>query len=429
MQLQASDSPAGNVGCFMPRDDIIIQGCTLLCRNTHKIVQSRSLMDVNRGRDLDEPTSAAVQIHRDYTSFRDSIEGPLSNRGWTLQERELSLRILYYTKDQVIWECRECTASEESPMLKQKDDIPADGEYRRYWHDSRFDIVSSGDLAPRDELMTNQSFWRILDGVFGAPSKLGCDSDTILRKWYVLTEAYSCRQLTVKRDKLPAISGIAGEVARLLQRDEYFAGIWKIDLLRGISWFPDPINRRIHKIWPPPLIDEGIPSWSWAAFDGPIKYYGGLWFGDDRANSQSKIHVDSVHINHAGRDPFGRVAGGELCLSGLAIEASVSEKQHQPDFRGSGFQAKCYSLPASFKNPSTLRLYFDSDPETLPQIDIVCLQLGSGLSLRQTRADIGLVLLKAKHANDVYHRIGMFDVEALDKKWRALRKKQTLRIL
>jgi hypothetical protein len=65
---------------------------------------------------------------------------------------------------------------------------------------------------------------------------------------------------------------------------------------------------------------------------------------------------------------------------------------------------------------------------TLPRIDIVCLQLGSGLSVRKTWADVGLVLLKDNHANDVYHRVGMFDVEAVDKKWRSLREEQMLRI-
>lgn len=414
----------------MPRDDKVLPGCALLSRNTHKIVQSQSLMDVNRGRSPSrEPAIATVQIHRDYASFQDSIEGPLSKRGWTLQERELSPRILYYTKDQVIWECRECTASEESPMLKQKDEIRVESDDRRYRLDDQFAIVSPGDRTCQDVLMTNQSSWRLLDGFFDTQINAVCDSDAILRKWYALTAAYSCRQLSVKRDKLPAISGIAAEVARLLQRNEYLAGIWKSDLLRGISWFSDPINRRVYKAWPPPLIDEGIPSWSWAAFDGPIKYYGTHWFGGERLSALSKIRLESVHINHAGRDPFGRVAGGELCLSGLAIETSVSEKQHRFDFRGSGFQAKCYSLPASFKNPSTLRLYFDSDPETLPKMDIVCFQLGSGLSIRQTQADVGLVLLKANHSDDVYHRIGMFDVEAVDKKWRSLREMHTLRIV
>jgi hypothetical protein len=386
-------------------------------------------MDVNRGRDRSEPASATVRIHRNYVSFQDSIEGPLSKRGWTLQERELSPRILYYTKDQVLWECRQCTASEESPMFKRKDDIQVNDRDRRDWHDDQFTIVSSKNCTSRDELMTNQPSLRLLDGGFDARSDTICSADAIFKKWYALTEAYSCRQLSVKRDKLPAISGIAAEVACLLQSDDYLAGIWKTDLLRGISWFPDPINRRVcDKTWPPLPIDEGIPSWSWAAFDGPIKYYGENWFGDDRVNTPSKIHLEAVHIIHASRDPFGRVASGELRLSGLAIEASVSEMQHQSDFRGSGFQAKCYSLSTSFKNPPTLRLYFDSDPMTLPRIDIVCLQLGSGLSVRKTWADVGLVLLKDNHANDVYHRVGMFDVEAVDKKWRSLREEQMLRI-
>jgi hypothetical protein len=192
-------------------------------------------------------------------------------------------------------------------MFKRKDDIQVNNRDRLDWHDDQFTVVSSKNCTSRDELMTNQPSWRLLDGSFDARSDAICSADAIFKKWYALTEAYSCRQLSVKRDKLPAISGIAAEVACLLQSDDYLAGIWKTDLLRGISWFPDLINRRVcDKAWPPLPIDEGIPSWSWAAFDGPIKYYGENWFGDDRVNAPSKIHLEAVHIIHASRDPFGR---------------------------------------------------------------------------------------------------------------------------
>jgi hypothetical protein len=39
----------------------------------------------------------------------------LRTRGWALQERELSTRILHYTPTQVLWECRDFKATEASP--------------------------------------------------------------------------------------------------------------------------------------------------------------------------------------------------------------------------------------------------------------------------------------------------------------------------
>jgi hypothetical protein len=46
--------------------------------------------------------------------FKDS---KLNERAWTLQERELSRRILYFTKHSMLFECREARAI-ESPLLQ-----------------------------------------------------------------------------------------------------------------------------------------------------------------------------------------------------------------------------------------------------------------------------------------------------------------------
>jgi len=212
--------------------------------------------------------------------------------------------------------------------------------------------------------------------------------------------------------------------------------------MHGLAWYPDPVlRRRVQKgQWPPAKPDEGIPSWSWAAFDGPITHY-----GQQMLKTQKKMggrsgmaelmllalppigRVLGVQTQLAGLDPFGRVSGGKLWFSGWAIEVSVSEEQFEADFRGSAFRAKCYRLADSFKNPPTLRIYFDADPEDLPSTTVVCLQLGSGKSVRQTGGDVGLVLILEESSKDVvYRRVGMFDVESADRKWKTLRAERTV---
>jgi hypothetical protein len=137
--------------------------------------------------------------------------------------------------------------------------------------------------------------------------------------------------------------------------------------------------------------------------------------------------VLGVQTQLAGLDPFGRVSSGKLWFSGWAIEVSVSEEQFEADFRGSAFRAKCYRLADSFKNPPTLRIYFDADPEDLPSTTVLCLQLGSGKSVRQTGGDVGLVLMPEESSKDVvYRRVGMFDVESVDRKWKTLRAERTV---
>jgi len=77
-------------------------------------------------------------------------------------------------------------------------------------------------------------------------------------------------------------------------------------------------------------------------------------------------------------------------------------------------------------------LYFDIDPPELPEITVVCLQLGTGKSARNkpSIADNGLVLMKAESEQpEVYRRVGMFDVGSKDEDWLALRRERTIRIV
>jgi hypothetical protein len=52
-------------------------------------------------------------LNKPLKTFRGSvIRAPLNKRGWTLQERILSPRILYFAEDQIHWKCQEFCESE-----------------------------------------------------------------------------------------------------------------------------------------------------------------------------------------------------------------------------------------------------------------------------------------------------------------------------
>ena len=46
------------------------------------------------------------------------LHGPLMERAWTLQERELSNRIVYFSRDELLWECKTLRASADLPWLE-----------------------------------------------------------------------------------------------------------------------------------------------------------------------------------------------------------------------------------------------------------------------------------------------------------------------
>jgi hypothetical protein len=75
----------------------------------------------------------------------------LRGRGWTAQERELSVRNLFYTRDQMIWECQSRQATEQYPTPQKYKDP---------------------------------------------------------HSWYNMVEDYTKRKLSYQNDKLPTISGL-----------------------------------------------------------------------------------------------------------------------------------------------------------------------------------------------------------------------------
>ena len=46
------------------------------------------------------------------------LNGPLMERAWTLQERELSNRIIYFSRGELLWECKTLRASVDLPWLE-----------------------------------------------------------------------------------------------------------------------------------------------------------------------------------------------------------------------------------------------------------------------------------------------------------------------
>jgi hypothetical protein len=106
-------------------------------------------------------------------------DDPLQQRRWTLQETQLSIRVLYFGKHEFFWQCREGLTRELAP--------------------AQF-VIAADPLVPR----------RMFDAFPTWPTN-------IFSRWCDLVEQYTTRQLTYKSDMLPAMSGLAAELALFLQ--------------------------------------------------------------------------------------------------------------------------------------------------------------------------------------------------------------------
>ncbi|KAI9764654.1 MAG: hypothetical protein M1840_008151 [Geoglossum simile] len=305
LTIAASDAESGDDGLFLPRNPLSITPYTFFGEQL--------------GNSMDRQSACATVIPN-FGDWMKSTMGSLQLRGWTLQERHLSLRIIHFSKNRILWECRESVASEDHPEMLQK------------WYN---DQLSSSDHSKR----------------FTDFDRKPWDHD-ILGHWHTLIHDYSARDLTFKSDKLPALSGLAAFIRTLRPNWTYLAGIWEEALLTSLTWNAVSFKGRLPSSadeWPPPTVD-GIPSWSWASYDGIINSGTRQAWHDQFAmvsGQNPPVQVLETWTDASESDCFGRVHRGFIKLKSKVIEVEVSEVQRD----------KSDYLPFKHKNPKPYNLF------------------------------------------------------------------------
>lgn len=207
----------------------------------------------------------------------------INQRGWVVQERYLSPRVLHFSREQLFWECRVSRACETYPAGLS---LTYDGQVPTYFKSINYPDLSAGSQSH----------------IFGTTGQWNL-------KWCNLVYAYSMTSLTDPNDKLIAFSGIAKQFATILD-DTYVAGLWRRDLEQGLLWcamnggLPDGSLK-----WTRPAVYRA-PSWSWASIDGPVS----VWYWGDFTDLL--FQVQDVVLGHVTQDITGRVKSGWLDLRG-----------------------------------------------------------------------------------------------------------------
>jgi hypothetical protein len=133
--------------------------------------------------------------------------------------------------------------------------------------------------------------------------------------WRTLCSHYAYRELTFPEDKLPAISGIASNIAKKVHSD-YLAGLWRNNLAHDLFW------KTVAAATKPR--DYRAPSWSWASVDGRINWP--LWRGFS-ASSKCIMYctVLDAQTTPVGLDPYGAVKDGFLKVHGTLEDVKLRQ--------------------------------------------------------------------------------------------------------
>lgn len=389
----------------------------------------------------DAPKCTVGFWHPDKAGFRRINEGCwvkdargrahdiLSTRGWTLQERILSHRVLHFSSIGISWECDECCRFE-------------DGE-------TKIDFLG---LSYRAFRLLNHSMPHEYLGTCSADDDDGCryisthitdflisgSWKSIYFAWASIMENYSGRNLTQPNDKLSAISGLASFVLneRGLRPESYLAGLWEEDLVEGLLWYVSSLRASR------PRSTYIAPTWSWASLTGSIKYF------RDRYQFifESHVSIRYAHCTASRFDPTGRVTAGVILLDGplvqvdLAVDPYTSSTTYT-DCGGSPVRAQgqpltfvrgCKEIERTGEEPRWYEVLFDEGTDvSLPVLDrahdhrdeapicsprdtqdpqklYFCLSVGELVdSFTGGRRHWFLVLQKTLEAEETYRRVGI----------------------
>ncbi|CAI4214482.1 unnamed protein product [Parascedosporium putredinis] len=177
---------------------------------------------------------------------------PLLSRAWVLQERFLSRRVLFFTGQELAWECIQrmgcqCRGHSES-------------------------IAPSNNGENGGNATSSISVFKRL-AAMGLTSAIH-DRATATRAWSSIVRDYTALYLTFEKDVFPALSGIARQMSHLTG-SRYVAGLWEDSLLSGLCWHVDGRSSRPSEMLlePRPSVWRA-PTWSWAAIKSPVVFVG-----------------------------------------------------------------------------------------------------------------------------------------------------------
>lgn len=280
---------------------------------------------------------------RSMTGWHDD-DHVISSRAWTLQERLLSPRTIFYGR-RLSWQCQKA--------LQFFPDLPGDS------------IENSFKFGGQIRLRNN---------IFKTPT-VSAWWTSLIRDWHVMLKEYMHREMSDPHDKLSAVAGVASQFQRLTG-DAYLAGLWKRDLVLHLAWRAAPDVGWYHGR--EPTLRSPVaraPSWSWASIDGFIQ-----WDNSTPTLGRQLCDILDVRVRpHNASAPLGRVASGhltirahckELLLSTLDAPAQcVAERASFPD-AVAALQTYAANHPgSSWENKSRLVAWLGCDRVTFCMLD------------------------------------------------------------
>jgi hypothetical protein len=284
---------------------------------------------------------------------------PLAQRGWVVQERLLSHRILYFGSNNMYLECFTNVRFDSC-------------RYPICWKYQDVDIIPKSLIAELD------------------------DANMRLEYWISVVQTYGETQLTDPNDKFPALSGLAYQFNQVTGY-RYLAGLWEDFLHPMLTWFIPYYHW--NEMAPKPFGKEYIaPSWSWASAKHDFIF----------SNYSRPFHADlqiiEAEVTTSGLDPFGKLTDGYLRVRAKSRHAVIRTAENRIVPKRQHLYLHSESLSATL-----LGSYYPDDGRTATPSESRAMLLYLGF-FRKSRA-VALVVAPFGPGQNVFRRIGLANTD------------------
>lgn len=283
LNLSAAEARDGTEGMIFERDILGVAPCVQ--RLAHDDSIDIGGTDGPRGTE----TGAHCVAYYRHVPVK-AVSSTINSRGWVYQERLLSPRTVYFSREQVYWECPNLEVSEFEPWHTRT----TSGLQNHFKARSK-SLVAPGPTKPWD-LDLPEAQWP---------------------RWNEVCQGYTSTTVSIPSDRAVAFSAIARSVAEggFADPQDYVAGFWKEGLLRYLGWHRSTSQQKQHQSQ---AVFSGVPSWSWLSFHGSIDITPG-YIGDGIQFCAEIVRIDLQ--NETIGDPFSAIRSACLRISGPMLKA------------------------------------------------------------------------------------------------------------
>lgn len=330
---------------------------------------------------VDSSTSGNVYLRLKDAEMTYDTEEPIFERAWTFQEFLLPPRALVFDSHQIHFKCLE---QRLQPIFQTH------LEFQFECPDLPISVHGLVDenLARRKSESSKENYKRKVQ----------------IGTWARMINEYSRRDMKFYQDRLPALAGVASELAKSWN-DTYLAGLWCRTIVEQLGWYRTELPRRnelpTHELQARPWkisyscpMPACSPSWSWVTVPGAVRidsvYYPDASLIDWGVDLKSQT------------SPFGQVTQGFIALEARVLRMSDL-----------GLKFKSwYDTSLNFTSSSTVRLDFGDAKPKLENCRI--LYLGTGI---RYGTSVRIFIAIEKSANGKFRRIGYTKLDLRDNQW------------